>query len=195
MSNALPQYFDPRRLAAQGIRSAGTIDSAGMERLGESLAGSAPVDVTVELQVFEDEGGRVRVTGTVAATLQLTCQRCMEPAAIPVSGEFSLVPVATADEAEGVPDDAEPLILEKGPQVSLRELVEDELILALPVIARHEDIEECGSRARILAEIQQAATDEHVDEQETGGTVEHAQDEERKNPFDVLKKLKTDHSD
>lgn len=195
MSNALPQYFDPRRLAAQGVRVAGVIDSTGMERLGESLADTAPVDVTVELQVFEDDGGRARVTGTVAATLQLTCQRCMEPAGIPVSGEFSLVPVASPDEADSIPDDAEPLVLEKGPQVSLRELVEDELILALPVIARHDDIEECGSRARILAEIQQAATENDTGEQEAGETKEHVQDEERKNPFDVLKKLKTDHSD
>ncbi|MDX1443191.1 MAG: YceD family protein [Gammaproteobacteria bacterium] len=191
MSTALPQRFDPWRLAAQDVHAAGEIDTRRMPRLTEALASDKPIPVDVELRIFSDSGGRARITGTVEATLPLTCQRCLDPVEVPVYGEFSLVVVATPEESDGVPEDAEPLILEKGPQVSVHEMVEDELILALPVIARHENIEDCGPRGRILADVQAEAAVADDKEEE----ISEEPEERKENPFEVLKKLKTDHSD
>lgn len=168
---------------------AGEIDTRRMPRLNEALASSEPAPVAVELRIFADSGGRARVTGTVEATLALTCQRCLEAVELPVYGEFSLVALQSPEEADGVPDDAEPLILEKGPELSLSELVEDELLLALPVIARHENIEDCGPRGQVLAEVQADA------ENDTEEEIPEEPEERQKNPFEVLKNLKTDHSD
>lgn len=189
MSKALPHTFDPWRLAAQDVHAAGEIDTSGMPRLAEALVGKEPAVVAVELRIFEDSGGRARLTGMAEATLVMTCQRCMEPVPVDIVTEFSLVALASPDEADSVPEDAEPLVLEKGPQLVLKEVVEDELILALPVIARHENIEDCGPRGRVLVEVQAEAEAQENEE------IPEEPEERKKNPFEVLKKLKTDNSD
>jgi uncharacterized protein len=58
----------------------------------------------------------------------------------PVDIELSLALVATEAQADSLPDGYEPLVLDS-PMLSLIALVEDELILALPIVALHPDSE------------------------------------------------------
>jgi uncharacterized protein len=135
MPHGLPALIEPERLAEQGVSLAGRLPLGGLRRLGESLADrSGFVEVALH---FRLEGrGRSTVTGRLAATLRLVCQRCLEPYDLAVDVPVHLVVVRTEREAERLGDAEDPLVVDQG-SVSLAHLVEDELLLALPQIPAH----------------------------------------------------------
>ncbi|HEX7030539.1 MAG TPA: YceD family protein [Gammaproteobacteria bacterium] len=177
MSASLPKRFDPERLAAQGKVLAGTLDANAMPRLREMLATREPMPVDVELRAHRDDAKRLLLTGRASATLEVTCQRCMESVPLPVDARFALALAADEEAARNLPAELDPLLLDAGDEVDLPALVEDELILALPPAPVHADVAECGERAR-------HALDAGNDDDEHDGGVQ------RENPFAVLKQLK-----
>jgi uncharacterized protein len=83
--------------------------------------------------------GRIAVAEvTVAAEVTLLCQRCLAPLKWPLVGRGRAALVATAAAAEGLPGTLE-TVLAPEYRISLRDLVEEELLLALPLVPRHED--------------------------------------------------------
>ncbi|MGH8657258.1 MAG: YceD family protein [Gammaproteobacteria bacterium] len=135
-----------------------------MKRLGSGLD-RATGAVTIDLQFGKDEHGNRMVTGGWLTRLWLICQRCLEPMEIPLSRERRLEFVQGTQEW-GTSLDFEPMQVLESEAVSLLEMVEDELILALPMAPVHA-IGDCRGR-------------------DTGPAVEN------QNPFGVLAKLKTD---
>lgn len=73
------------------------------------------------------------------AVVHRTCQRCLQPVAIPLALQRDFLFAATEAQAEAWDaerDDADVLVLTKS--LSLLELAEDELLLALPLVPRHD---------------------------------------------------------
>jgi len=96
-----------------------------------SVAGSfrQPVGREAQLRLHLRAGGVVRVT----------CQRCLEPLAVTLAVDNRLRFVEGEDEAQKLDeltDDEDVLALQ--PRLDLIELIEDELILTLPLVPRHE---------------------------------------------------------
>jgi uncharacterized protein len=79
---------------------------------------------------------------SLAGKATLQCQRCMQPMelALDSTTQVALI-VAEADAAE-VPEDLEPVLAREG-RISAGELVEEELLLALPIVPLHEELSEC----------------------------------------------------
>src|SRR2546427_673843 len=76
---------------------------------------------------------------SVSGTLQLRCQRCLEPMPFKVQAEELLVLAATQAEIDAEPADASaPDRVVAGKEMAVRELIEDQLILELPYAPRHE---------------------------------------------------------
>lgn len=86
------------------------------------------------------EFGRIAVAVSVEATLSLICQRCLGGYAYPVVAR-SEVGILTEAQAEGGADEV--YVAAHG-LISLRELAEEELLLALPLIPACSKPEECG---------------------------------------------------
>ena len=61
----------------------------------------------------------------------------MEPFSYDMTSDFNLGIVSTLDEANALPESYEPALAKEG-SLALRELIEDEIILNLPIIPRHE---------------------------------------------------------
>jgi uncharacterized protein len=101
----------------------------------------------------------------------------MEGMRFPVAAKVALGIVSSPADAERLPEQYEPLQM-TGEEVTVAGIVEDELILALPIVAMHK-IEECPGGANTLAA--QSAGGE--------GNTEDA-DARRKNPFAALAQLK-----
>ena len=80
----------------------------------------------------------------------LECQRCLEAMVWPVNSDVSLTFVESIDEAERLPEGLDPQWVEKG-RVKFRDLIEDELLLTLPLVAMH-PAEICGSQANAVIE-------------------------------------------
>jgi uncharacterized protein len=73
-----------------------------------------------------------------AVSLPLVCQRCLGPADIAVLFDRSFRFVATEEQAAAEDEDAEEDVLALRRDFNLRELIEDELLMAMPAVPRHE---------------------------------------------------------
>ncbi|HHJ34991.1 MAG TPA: hypothetical protein ENJ87_04430 [Gammaproteobacteria bacterium] len=104
-------------------------------RLSETLASDEGL-VTVKLE-FGDCVGFACLKGKVSATLVAECQRCLDPVETAVSGEFKFALIHSEEEMELLPEELEPYLVE-GEEQSVIDLVEDELLLSLPMVSVHE---------------------------------------------------------
>lgn len=172
MSTPLPERVDAARLADSGERLAGSLAAERLPRLLE--AALALSGVRAELGFRRDAGGRCLIEGFARARVELVCQRCMEPVACDLEAAFTLCVVGDEAAAAALPEPLEPLVQTRR-LTDTAALVEDELLLALPLVARHDGIEDCGPRAR------------HLETDETPARMEKGKTD---NPFARLKNLK-----
>jgi uncharacterized protein len=85
----------------------------------------------------------------VRAEPEVVCQRCMLPMRWPVNVKSRIALVSDYDAADRVPDGMEVFLVEAD-SVSVRDLVDEEVMLALPHVARHAEESECAGRALAL---------------------------------------------
>ena len=118
---------------------AGTLLTERMDRLAAAVTSVAD-PVVVELQFERDQRGKSRVTGQCSVTVTMQCQRCLEPAAVPLLAVVCLQLVKDEADAGLLPDDVDPLFAEGDSELLLlADLIEDELLMSLPSVARHQD--------------------------------------------------------
>lgn len=136
--------------------SATTVDGFEFCRLGQQLSGATPVSAFGRLvEEANDGSGEIRwsfagsrhpkgspqLVMRVEGAVNLICQRCLSPFAHPVSSEAVLVLArdeAQADEVEeSLDDDSIDVIVGSSTQ-DLLQLVEDEVLLSIPLSPRHE---------------------------------------------------------
>jgi len=137
------QPLDVLDLAATGQLVERRFPIAAFGRLGDRLAesgGSAQVRLALGM-----------IDGTPAGVLRLQagvtleCQRCLQHVRRTIESESRLAFVAREDAP--LPADHEPVVGDPR-EVDLAALVEEELLLAVPLIARHAPGEECGLPAK-----------------------------------------------
>ncbi|MES9859325.1 MAG: YceD family protein [Candidatus Thiodiazotropha sp. LLP2] len=136
MSKRFPDRLDPWRFADLNNQISGRLPFEAFSRLRECLM-EADGEVLFDLDFSRDERRYARLDGHIQAELALECQRCLGTLKFPVDREFSVVFVQGLNEAERLPDNLEPCLVEEG-VVDFRELVEDELLLALPQVPMHD---------------------------------------------------------
>jgi uncharacterized protein len=135
MSSRLPEFVDPRRLANQGAGFSGTVELGELPRLSEALMD--PVGIAeFSLEFYRDNRKRARIKGQVQADLVLECQRCLGAMVFPVKAELDLAVIQVPEEAESLPESCDPVWVEEE-TLRLLDLVEDELILAIPQVPKH----------------------------------------------------------
>lgn len=174
---SLPASFHPLRLVDTARELNGRLPLTGMNRLADSLVSPAG-EVEVVLRFFRDQARRPVMKGHIETTLKVTCQRCMRPMDLPLRLDLALGIAESEQQAESLPEDLDPLIVDEEP-LWLADLVEDELILGLSVVAMHPvDSPDCRGSGRAGAGKANAPTDVMDD---AGG---------EDNPFAVLKALK-----
>ena len=102
--------------------------------------------------------GRTTVEVRVSGELVLTCQRCLRPCTCAVNESASLVVMAS--DADEVPGGFEPL-LGDAERLSVTELIEEQLLLGLPLVPKHATAALCGAApAAIAISATEAAADE-----------------------------------
>jgi uncharacterized protein len=134
--------FSPWLLVSETASVSVTVPLFSMERLAQSLA-STDGQVEARLEGGRDAEQRALLRLWVKGELTLVCQRCLQPMVEPVDRETLLGLVSDEALAPGLPGAYEPLVCDPGEMLSLAQLIEDELLLALPVVARHGLQESC----------------------------------------------------
>jgi len=110
----------------------GTLPLASLSRLRGSLAAAEGV-ADYDLEFGRDEFGIAYLALRVEAELPLTCQRTLEVYRQPVRLDQRLGLIENENDEAALPPGYEPLLIVDG-QLSLADVIEDELILALPVV-------------------------------------------------------------
>jgi len=136
-----PALIDGFEFAAAGAAQQGIWAVGDFPRLRDMLASNAG-EIRYEIDGVCDARGRLALRVRLRGALQLRCQRCLEPMQFDVDTDETLVLAATQAEIDADPADADsPDRLLAAEEVAVRDLLEDELILALPYAPRHEECE------------------------------------------------------
>lgn len=149
MSGRLPVEIDAVRCADQARRVQGYVPLSAFKRLAAWLDGSAG-QLAFDLAFARGDDDRRWLHGHVTGTVDLRCQRCLESFALPLERAFDLVLVSDEAEAERLPEALEPVVIGSAHTVRTVDLVEDELILALPLIPRCEVVRDCQPGVELL---------------------------------------------
>ena len=197
-SGPFPERVDTARLFARNGRIAADLPLQRLSRLAAYLADSEG-QAAVVLQFGLDAEGRKLLTGTIESTLHLTCQRCLQRLNWPVDSELAMLVFDTREQLDKLlrlqgSDDMEHdvLVLDElddgsgvaadggnEQELNVQNLIEDELILSLPLVPLHEDAN-CSKEWNSLRERSAAQA---------------AQAAPRPNPFAVLAQLKKGEGD
>lgn len=133
--------IDGFEFATAGATQEGKLPLAGFPRLKDQLVSDVG-DVTYALRGVRDARGRPSLQLEVHGELQLRCQRCLGALPHGVDTGQLLVLARSQEEIDAQPAGVdEPDRVVAGKEMSVRDLVEDELILSLPYAPRHDDCE------------------------------------------------------
>lgn len=141
MAAKAPEMVNVARLIAAGSDLQGRLPLQQLERLGGMLVETGG-EVEYNLHFGRDEEDRQMITGELAATVVMQCQRCLQPVNIRLDRTMAWECVWSETQFPNIAAGHDPYLMVEEP-VSLAALVEDELILSLPLVARHEAHETC----------------------------------------------------
>jgi uncharacterized protein len=137
----LPLTLDPVRTAQKRLDYQGVYLADQVSRVAESVA-SVDSDVECSISFAIDNQRLAVITGDAKVTVSLECQRCGKPFTHQVHTTYCFSPVRSDEQAEALPEAYEPIEVDEFGEIDLRALVEDEIILSLPVVPVH-DSEHC----------------------------------------------------
>ena len=164
--NILPRVIDPRRFCQQGVVLRGSVGVDELPRLAEN---NVVVDGMSADLVFavDEQRGRV-VKGTLAANVQVQCQRCLESMPLALDCKISLAVVWDEESSRKLAEVYDPWIVTTE-DADLYAMLEDEVLLNLPIVTYHDF--PCG----------QLPVEDGV---------EQDNESEKSNPFQMLQQLK-----
>ncbi|OGA51872.1 MAG: hypothetical protein A3G25_21915 [Betaproteobacteria bacterium RIFCSPLOWO2_12_FULL_63_13] len=129
-----PRLIDGLQFARGAETLKGSLDLSWLPRLAEMRC--VIQCLSYELRGRTDVQGRcwLQVSGDGALTLE--CQRCLKPVTFPLAFRAELLLAESEREIEAADDEFDRVLASKAMHVD--RLVEDEVILALPMVPRHE---------------------------------------------------------
>ena len=139
-----PRRFDVRAFAEAGARLSGEEALIAFERLASER--HADGDTAVAVHWVAHGETRPDATGQPAAWLHLLarlalpvgCQRCLGPVSVPLEVDRWFRFVADESTAEAQDDDCDEDVLALEPKPDLMALIEDELLMEIPLVPMHE---------------------------------------------------------
>ena len=169
MQGKLARRYQVHKEVARNGYFEGDIALSTLDRLGEFLhpdsEGRKQQNVRLRFEFARNEFDLPIISGELETCLELECQRCLGKMELPLQVEFRLM-IDASDEL--VRESSMDTLYSDEGYIDINEVVEDELILAIPLVATHED----------------NACNEHWRASELEAPI-------NENPFAVLQQLKT----
>ena len=165
MQGKLQRFYQIQKEVSRGSYFQGVIESRDLERLAGKLEGEQD-NILVEFAFVDSGFDHPILKGHLETSLSVECQRCLKDMKLSMKIDFKLFIDASDDLA--LKSSLESIYSNDG-YIDIFEVVEEELILGLPLVATHED-KSCNEFWRSQDKLAGVAVNE--------------------NPFSVLKKLK-----
>lgn len=168
MQGKLRSRYQVHKEVARNGYFEGDIALSKLNRLSEFLypeKSDADRGVSLKFEFTRNEFDIPMIVGQLETCLELECQRCLGRMELPIEQDFRLM-IDASDEL--VRESSVDTLYSDDGYIDIVEVIEDELILAIPLVALHED-RSCNEHWR--ASTEESAAGE--------------------NPFAVLRQLKT----
>ena len=141
-----PRSVDVAAFAKQAVEASGSWALATLDRLCLEAHADGKPAASEQLQWRATGESRTRRGGAPEvwlhlegeAQLALVCQRCLQPVHAALQAHRSFQFVAGEEQAAAIDADSEDDVLALTRTLDLIELLEDELLLALPLVPRHD---------------------------------------------------------
>lgn len=144
MSHHFIDTINPWRCVNERQSFNKVVDANRFERLvAATHAFTEPVSFFLEAS--RDIQNHAVISGHIKANVDLICERCLLAFTLPLYVDFKWLPVKSEKEVETLGELDAVIIIEED-TFNLLEALEDELLLALPMIANHTDVEKCKGR-------------------------------------------------
>jgi DUF177 domain-containing protein len=143
MASDLSQPINPVRLAKSRERIEGSLQLDSFERLKDVLLENEG-ELKYSLSFDFDESGTCVIECIIDTQLMFECQRCFKPVKIDIHSDSLLGVANDKDEFEALAKEYEPLQLNEE-TISAEELIEDELLLSIPLSPLHAE-NECSGK-------------------------------------------------
>ena len=173
ISSPLPLYIDIRKAFDLESVFEGSCSLERLPRFADCLA-SADGEVSGKLRFGSTGTGRRVIIGSVSATVEVLCQRCLEPLSLELADTIQLALVESESQSDSLEAAWDPWIVD-GPKISIASLLEEQLMLCMPLVSYHRD-------ERCVKALEYQQRKEPLDDS--------SGDRAAKNPFEVLKVLK-----
>ena len=164
MAPDLPLMIEPAKLAVSEKRLEGQVPLSKLGRISDLIL-ERDGAVSYSLAFARDDMGIVQISGDLTAPLTVTCQRCLGIMQLQLRCQVNVGVIDDQQQIDELPETLEPVIAEER-RISLLQLLEDELLLGMPLAPVHEP-SDCPA-TKLLGELAVS----------------------KENPFAVLKDLK-----
>ncbi|WP_455380915.1 YceD family protein [Acidihalobacter prosperus] len=155
MSGKLPSKIDPFKAADQGRVLRGIANTKQFKRLLKAVI-SIEEELSVEYSFQRDDLDRPYVEIDCKASMVLRCERCLGSMNLEFELKNHRLTLIDVSNESGEADVDGLLVDEK--DLDLSELLEDEILLGLPLIPKHSALDECD-QANVDWLIRQGETD------------------------------------
>jgi uncharacterized protein len=163
-------------MAQQGVSLEGNFALKELNRLTPMLVNDLGSG-SAKLQFGIDEQGIRVLEGEIELEVSMVCQRCLEPVQKKVQATLNLGMVWAEEDAVNLPKAYDPWIVSEGHvtegQTDLYDVMEDELLLSLPIVVYHDY--DCVPASLLSSDTEESDNDSS---------------ENKANPFAVLESLK-----
>ncbi len=137
MHQQLPQKIYPFKYARNSLELSGRLKVSDMPRLSDAVYRDEGV-VMVNMDFNVNEAGTPYILGNFTSSLTLICERCMEIMCLNVTAKCLLELVEYRRNIRSLTEGYEPWLVSSNEPVSIITVVEDELLLALPLVPSHD---------------------------------------------------------
>ncbi len=168
MRDRLKQHYQVHKEVTRSSYFEGQIEVDNLTRLSDLLV-SPKATIVVKFEFLSSDFDSPMLVGEMQTELQMQCQRCLQAMPTPIQLDFKLL-IDAADDI--IQESSLDTVYSEDGIIDIFEVVEDELILALPLVAMHEN-ESCNKHWQTSDSNQDPVV--------------------RESPFSVLKELKTTH--
>lgn len=168
MQGKLKQRYQVHKEVSRRGYFEGNINLVELPRLSELLT-SKEGEITARFEFLMSDYATPMVSGKLRSSFQIECQRCLQAMPSDLQLDFSLL-IDAADDI--VRESSLDTLYSEAGYIDILEVIEDEIILALPLVAMHEN-DSCNEHWLAAEQTPQPAV--------------------RENPFSILKDLKTTH--
>ncbi len=139
MNLTLPETVDPWRMVAARRCFEGVLPLSALDRLALSLTDTKG-EVRYSLEFGTDEFGVRFLQLDISTVLPLMCQRSLERFLLPIQVHQRMGLIRREEDESGMPPGYEALLVSPG-GMHLVEVIEDELIMVVPLVPTNPEIE------------------------------------------------------